>query len=144
MSYLLDVNVLVSLFDPRHVNHEAAHAWFAATAAHRWATCSITENGCVRVLSNPAYPTAATPADVIDRLARFCGTDSHEFWPDDVSIRNSLGAAVTGRIHGYRQITDFHLAALASRRSGILATFDGRLQRSLAGTLLAPAVALIQ
>src|ERR1019366_12587 len=25
---LLDVNVLVALFDPAHVHHEAAHAWF--------------------------------------------------------------------------------------------------------------------
>ena len=54
MSYLLDVNMLVSLFDGRHVNHDAAHYWFGTTFAANWATCSITEAGCVRVLSNPA------------------------------------------------------------------------------------------
>jgi predicted nucleic acid-binding protein len=26
---LLDVNILVALFDPMHVHHEAAHEWFA-------------------------------------------------------------------------------------------------------------------
>ena len=26
--YLLDVNVLVALFDPAHPNHDDAHAWF--------------------------------------------------------------------------------------------------------------------
>jgi len=26
---LLDVNVLVALFDPDHVHHELAHDWFA-------------------------------------------------------------------------------------------------------------------
>ena len=144
MNYLLDVNFLVSLFDPRHVNRESAHAWFAANAAQRWATCSITENGCVRVLSNPAYPTvSATPAEVVDRLVRFCSSGGHTFWPDDVSLRNGLDAATASRLHGHRQVADFHLAALASRRGGRLATFDGRLQRSLAGTVLAQVVALV-
>lgn len=27
--YLLDVNVLIALADPAHVQHEPAHAWFA-------------------------------------------------------------------------------------------------------------------
>src|SRR5713226_6496670 len=48
---LLDVNVLVALFDPAHVHHEAAHAWFGANRKNRWATCALTENGFVRVLS---------------------------------------------------------------------------------------------
>ena len=73
LSYLLDVNFLLALFDPRHVNHEAAHHWFRHTAAPRWATCSVTENGCVRILSNPAYRTvSATPTEVMARLQRFC------------------------------------------------------------------------
>ena len=29
MKALLDVNILVALFDPMHVHHEAAHEWFA-------------------------------------------------------------------------------------------------------------------
>ena len=33
MSYLLDVNVLVSLFDAQHVNHDAAHHWFGTADA---------------------------------------------------------------------------------------------------------------
>ena len=69
--------------------------------------------------------------------------DQPTFWPDDVSLRNSLDASTASRLHGHRQVADFHLAALASRRGGRLATFDGRLQRSLAGTLLIPAVALV-
>jgi predicted nucleic acid-binding protein len=30
---LLDVNVLVALFDPVHTHHEAAHQWFDLTVA---------------------------------------------------------------------------------------------------------------
>ena len=54
LASLLDVNVLVALFDPDHVHHEAAHVWFAATRGAGWATCPLTENGVVRVLSNPS------------------------------------------------------------------------------------------
>ena len=145
MSYLLDVNFLVALFDPRHVNHESAHTWFSARGARRWATCSITEGGCIRVLANPSYPTVtATPAEVIGRLRRFCAAGGHSFWRDDVSLRTSLDGAVTARLQGYRQVTDFHLAALALQCGGHLVTFDGRLQRALAGTALAPAVVLVE
>ena len=144
MSYLLDVNFLVALFDPRHVNHESAHTWFSAHGTRRWATCSITEGGCVRVLANPSYPTVtATPAEVIDRLRRFCAADGHSFWADHLSLRTSLGAVAT-RLQSYQQVTDFHLAALALQRGGQLVTFDGRLQRSLAGTALASAVVLVE
>lgn len=145
MSYLLAVNFLVALFDPRHVNHERAHGWFAVHAVQRWATCSITESGCVRVLSNPSYPTVSTtPAEVIHRLRRFCAASGHSLWPDDVSPRTSFDDNIAARLQGYQQITDFHLAALAARHGGHLATFDGRLRRSLAGTSLAPTVVLVE
>lgn len=145
MSHLLDVNFLVALFDPRHVNHDAAHHWFSAEFASRWATCSITEAGCIRVLSHPAYPTVTTtPAGALQRLARFCDSGGHSFWADDVSLRVALDDAVRVRLQGHRQLTDFHLAALAHRHSGRLVTFDGRLRRALAGTRLASAVMLVE
>ena len=144
MSHLLDVNFLVALFDPRHVNHAAAHHWFGASCSSDWATCSITEAGCARVLSNPAYPTvSATPNEVLRRLALFCDSGGHSFWTDDISLRTSLSDEVKNRLQGHNQVTDFHLAALASHRGGCLVTFDGRLQRSLAGTHLASAVMLV-
>ena len=144
MSCLLDVNYLVALFDSRHVNHDAAHRWFGATYAADWATCSITEMGCIRVLSNPAYPTVSTtPTDALRRLSRFCDSDGHRFWRDDVSLR-MLGDEVKGRLQGHLQLTDFHLAALASHRGGRLVTFDGRLRRSLAGTCLEHATIVVE
>lgn len=145
MSHLLDVNFLVALFDARHPNHQAAHRWFGATGAADWATCTITEAGCVRVLSNPAYPTVLTsPREALRRLARFCDSGGHRFWPDDRSLPASLGDEIAGRLQGHHQLTDFHLAALADRRQGRLVTFDGRLRRALDGTRLAAAVRLIE
>lgn len=145
MTHLLDINVLIALVDPHHAHHETSHRWFAEAGRSDWATCSITESGFVRVLSNPAYPAApSTPVAARERLAQFCGSGGHRFWPDDVSLRDSLDHDVLARLLGHQQVTDFHLAALASRHRGRLATLDGRLARSLAGTALGAAVLLVR
>ncbi len=121
---LLDVNVLVALFDPGHVHHEAAHRWFFVARPGGWATCPLTENGLVRVLSNPAYPgRRTTVADAVDRLRRFTESGDHVHWPDDVSLLrpDELDGS---RLRGHREITDAYLLALAVRHDGALATFD--------------------
>ena len=46
MRALLDVNVLIALLDADHSLH-AATRWFAANAKEGWASCPITQNGCV-------------------------------------------------------------------------------------------------
>lgn len=145
MTYLLDVNVLVCLFDGSHVNHEAAHAWFGRSGRRSWATCPITENGCLRVLSSPAYPSVqATPKEVAERLARMCAQPGHEFWPDDVSLSAAMDDATWARLTGAQQITDFYLTALALQHHGRLATFDGSLAKSLQGAALAAAIELLR
>lgn len=121
---LLDVNVLVALFDPAHPNHEDAHHWFSRHRRHGWATCPITINGCVRVLSNPAYPTVhATPAQVVSHLHGMCGSSDHHFWDDSVSLlQNSLFRPEM--IAGHQSVTDVYLLGLAVRQVSRLATFD--------------------
>src|SRR5579864_6580911 len=103
---LLDVNVLVSLLDPAHPNHEDAHRWFERARKRGWATCSLTVNGCVRVLSNPAYPTVdATPSEVIARLRVMCESGDHEFWTDAVSLLDEK-LVRSGKIAGHQKISD--------------------------------------
>lgn len=121
---LLDVNVLVALFDPDHVHHDAAHDWFEDHSRDGWATCPVTEAGFVRVLSNPQYAGALVrPQELIERLARFCRATKHTFWPADVSL---LDTAVfdLARAGGHRQLTDTYLLGLAVFHGGCLATFD--------------------
>jgi len=121
---LLDVNVLVALFDPDHVHHESAHRWFAAERDFGWATCPLTENGLLRVLANPAYSqSGAPPALILERLQVFCSSGGHTFWPDDVSLRNAE-LFQTSAAPSHRQVTDVYLLGLAVKRGGRLATFD--------------------
>jgi toxin-antitoxin system PIN domain toxin len=120
--FLLDVNLLIALFDPDHVHHEAAHVWFGIHRSSGWATCPLTENGLVRILSNPAYsPAAERAAEIARRLRSFRESGHHVFWPDDVSV---CDASVFSLTVGHRQISDVYLLALAVRRGGRLATFD--------------------
>jgi len=130
MIHLLDVNVLVALFDPGHVHHEAAHRWFSATREEGWATCPMTENGFVRVVSNPAYPGRCTRvADAVARLRRFSESGGHTSWPDDVSIlRNELFDP--SHLAGHREVTDVYLLGLAVLHEGTLATFDRSVRTS--------------
>lgn len=120
---LLDVNVLVALFDPDHIHHETAHDWFADHRSAGWASCSITENGLVRVLSHPSYGVGLRTADVVERLRRFRTSGHHHFWDDGQSIADA-SAFRTDLISNPRQVTDVHLLGLAVRHDGHLATFD--------------------
>src|SRR5271165_5405808 len=99
MRALLDVNVLIALLDSDHSLHVPATSWFNSNAHNGWASCPITQNGCVRVMSSPGYPGALPVRAVVERL--------------DPS-----------RIHGPRQITDLYLVALAGKHRGSFVTFD--------------------
>ncbi|HEY9141440.1 MAG TPA: TA system VapC family ribonuclease toxin [Bryobacteraceae bacterium] len=121
---LLDVNVLIALFDPAHPNHEDAHAWFGKNRKRGWAACPLTINGCVRVLSSPAYQTVdATPGDVLVRLHALCSASDHHFWPDSVSLLDER-LFDPRRIAGHQKITDVYLLGLAVRQRGKLITCD--------------------
>ena len=127
---LLDVNVLIALVDPAHVQHDSAHEWFAATGHASWATCPLTENGLLRILGHPRYPnppgSPAAASELLIGLKRLAG---HVFWPDDISIVDKKHVDAT-RLLGHGQVTDTYLLALARAHRGKLATFDHRLVTS--------------
>ncbi len=122
---LLDVSLLIALFDSDHVHHDAAHDWFADHHANGWATCALTENGFVRILANPRYPATVMyrPAELLQYLQQFCNSKHHVFWSASVSLTDPkiFNAAL---IRGHRQMSDVYLLGLATRMRGYLATFD--------------------
>ena len=123
MRALLDVNVLVALLDRTHLHHRVATDWLAANVSRGWASCPLTQNGCVRILSLPSYRNAQSPSAVADRLGQATGNKSHEFWPDSVSVVEK-GRLHWDRVLSSRQITDVYLLALAVARGGRLVTLD--------------------
>ena len=128
-TWLLDVNVLLALLDPVHPHHAAAHAWFA-TARTSWASCNLTQNGALRIMSHPRYGNAvASTALAAELLAELCGQPGHVFWPADLSLLDSP-LIDRERLLASGQVTDTWLLALAVKHGGRLATFDKRLVTS--------------
>ena len=126
MRSLLDVNVLIAALDAAHVHHERVSAWLRSEAARGWASTPLTQNGCVRVMCQPAYPNPLRPVDVVSRLREATTHPSHEFWPDDLSVLDS-NRIRPERLLGPRQVTDVYLLALAVTRGGRLVTLDSRI-----------------
>ena len=132
--FLLDVNVLIALFDSAHVHHQVAHDWFAEKQLAGWRTCPLTEAGLLRILSNPAYPNGALPiSEIALRLEEFkeAAAGHYEFWSEDFALGSwlkmgSLSVASTN-------LTDAYLLKLSVRYSGTLATLDRRIRPSLIG-----------
>ena len=124
---LLDVNVLIALIDPTHVHHDRAHDWFADAGSRDWLSCPTTQNGAIRVVSNPRYSNAQpTPESAILSLRSLAAVGSHRFVSDDVSLLDAATIDPTALITS-SEVTDTYLLALARRHDSRLATFDRRM-----------------
>jgi uncharacterized protein len=121
---LLDVNVLVALSDPGHVHSGEAHRWLAHNRKDGWATCPLTLNGCIRILSNPRYSSKKqSPEEIAILLRDACSAPDHHFWPDSVSLLDESLFQMS-MVGGHQKVTDAYLLGLAVRNHGRLATFD--------------------
>lgn len=123
MRALFDVNVLIALFQPDHVHHQRVHQWWEKNQKSGWASCPITENGFVRILSQPKYPMPQTIASAIKLLNMAKTSTDHTFWPDTVSLLDpsQFNADAFTR---HDQITDSYLLALAIKNNGRLVSLD--------------------
>lgn len=123
MRALLDINVLLALLDRDHIHHQRARSWLSGEIDQGWASCAITQNGFVRIISQPRYPSPVSPSHAIDILARASQTQYHQFWPCTASILDAE-TIDRPRLHSSRQITDAYLLALAVENDGRFVTFD--------------------
>ena len=123
MTALFDVNMLLALLDAAHVHHSRARSWLLSQSNPAWASCPLTQNGFIRIVSQPAYPGHISVVQATDLLAKATSTSHHQFWPDGLSL---LDRAIFhhGQIHGPKQITDAYLLALAVNHGGRLVALD--------------------
>ena len=126
MADLLDVSVLVALFDNAHRAHDAISDWFLDHSPQGWASCAITENGFARVVSQPTYPAPSTVRAAVAKLALARSHGCHEFWPCHLSLADPAAIA-SERLLGPGQITDVYLLALAVAHNGRFVTLDRRI-----------------
>lgn len=120
--FLLDVNVLLALFDPLHVNHARVRGWYTETS-HAVSTCPLSELGFVRIASHPRYPNPVdTPEQALVLLRALHAEARHAFWPDAIALADEAFRINPFRMH--RETTDRYLLRLAAHRKGRLLTLD--------------------
>ncbi len=115
---LLDVNVLLALLDSDHVDHVQATAWLRTGLTAGWSSCPLTENGFVRIISQPGYPSPVPPATAITLLRGARDGGSHDFWPDDLSVLDDA-AFDRARLLSSRQITDSYCSPSPLRTADV-------------------------
>ncbi len=130
MRVLLDVNVLVALLDPQSATHVVANDFLRANRTAGWPSCPLTENACLRLLTNPRYHAPVPPTVMLARLEEIKRGGNHAFWSDDLSITDA-SAFDWSRLQGHQQITDVYLLALAVAHGGRLVTFDRSIRSEL-------------
>lgn len=130
MRALLDVNVLVALLDAGHLHHAAASAWMERHIDEGWASCPLTQNGCLRTMSADSYPRPQPVAAVAARLREATATPLHEFWPDSFSLLDDTRLDHDWLLRS-RQVNDGYLLALAVHHDGVFVTLDGGVDRTL-------------
>lgn len=126
MIYLLNVNALVALGFLNHEFHDRVARWIQSSRPLQLASCSITELGFVRVLSQAAAYgfTVAQARTLLLRLKRVRGSpltfisDAHDV------------AHLPDWVKAPKQITDGHLSQLASANGAMLATLDENITGS--------------
>lgn len=120
---LLDVNVLIALCDKEHIHHGDAARWFYLNAKAGWASCPLTQNGAIRIMSNSKYPNSRPIGMVIEQINQLCNTSYHHFWNDNLSL---IDSTIFNRRHLLipKQITDTYLLALAVNQNGKFLTID--------------------
>ena len=126
MADLYDVNALLALFDEEHRRHNSVFSQFSGNSGEGWASCPFTQNGYLRIRSQPNYPHRLSISEACGQLLDATSTSYHQFLRDDISILDDM-LVEAQRLSGHSQITDVYLLALAVAHDARLVTLDRRI-----------------
>ncbi len=123
MRALFDISILLALLDQDHIHHERTRAWWATQRHHGWASCPLSQNGFVRIISQKAYQHPKPIIEAFGMLQHATTRPDHQFWPDDLSLLDTT-LINHSRVLSPRHLTDIYLLALAVKHGGRLVTLD--------------------
>jgi len=139
---LLDVNALIALFDFDHAHHVRASSWLNENRAYGWASCPITQNGMIRIMSQPSYVNPLPTAETTLRLRAATADPSHRFLADNISLTDEHRIRCES-LFTARATTDIYLLALAVANNARFVTFDRNVSlRAVVGATAAHLVML--
>ena len=126
MRALLDVNVLIALNDQGHIHHTLANQWMAQHMHLGWASCPLTQNGMLRIMSQASYVNSQPLKILFQMLRRETQHAQHAFWPDDLSLLDETHIDAD-KLLSPSLLTDAYLLALAVKNQGRFITLDKRI-----------------
>jgi toxin-antitoxin system PIN domain toxin len=118
-----NVNVLIALFDTAHQHHVIAQSVFMEHRSEGWATCSVVENGFIRIISNPSYLNAVSVAEATALLQIAMSNSLHHRLDQSISLLDT-SLFQTSLLVSHKQITDLYLIGMAVVHDVKLITFD--------------------
>ncbi len=126
---LLDVNVLVALFDPAHPHHGRAHDWLEKSRT-RLGELRGDADGLYSGVEQSAVSIGACDVEkVASHLRKLCSDEHHVFWEAGVAFTDERRVEAS-HVAGHLGITDTYLLAMAVRHKGKLVTFDQSLAKN--------------
>ncbi len=99
------------------------YQWSDLNIEQGWASCPLTQNGFLRILSQPGYPRPLSLAEAYEMLLDATSTPYHQFIADDISLLDDTLVQYSD-LSGHRQLTDVYLLALAVAHDARLVTLD--------------------
>jgi uncharacterized protein len=108
---------------PARIHHARAKRWLDANIQFGWATCPITQNGMIRIMSQRSYPRASTTYDMALRLREATAEPTHTFLFDDISFTDPTRIQADSVLTA-ANTTDIYLLALAVSHNARFVTFD--------------------
>jgi predicted nucleic acid-binding protein len=91
-----------------------------------WATCPVTQNGMIRIMSQRSYPSASTTRDMTLRLREATAQPTYTFICDTLSFTDASRVHADGLLTA-ANTTDIYLLALAVAHNARFVTFDHRV-----------------
>lgn len=122
----IDDDVLFALNDEGHIHHLTASRWLAQHMHLGWASCPLTQNGMLRIMSQASYKNVQGLSVLFEKLRNETSQPYHVFWPNDFSLLHQAFIDAD-KLLSPRQLTDAYLLAPAVKHGGRLITLDKRI-----------------
>ncbi len=103
--------------------------WFVGNIEQGWASCPLTQNGYLRVISQPSYAHPRSLVEAYEQLLDATSTPYHQFIADDISLLDNTLVRLRD-LSSHRQLTDIYLLGLAVAHDARLVTLDTRIPLS--------------
>lgn len=125
--YLLDINIWLALTFGSHVHHQLAFEWFEKTQTASCAFCRFTQQGYLRLASNPSiFGKESVSLGKAWQLYEMLLSDNRVFFltvePD--GLESKWKEYTLAKKHTHKIWSDAYLAAFAQTKNFTLATLD--------------------